>query len=145
MALGGTAIRREATVAFGAGAPKLNLLIYLPRSGRKRWPVMLGPNYLGNHTVHPDPGITLPDIAFVAGMDVALPEGRATEASRGFHASRWPVERIVERGYAVATFYLWRRVSRSRGWTAAQRSAAFRRGTGALFTIGVRSRPGLGG
>ena len=46
---------------------------------------MLGPNYLGNHTVHPDPGITLPDIEFVAGMDVALPEGRATEASRGFH------------------------------------------------------------
>ena len=66
---------------------------------------MLGPNFLGNHTVHPDPGIRLPDISFVPGMDVALAEGRATEASRGFHSERWPIERIIERGYAVATFF----------------------------------------
>ena len=66
---------------------------------------MLGPNFLGNHSVHPDPGIRLPDISFVPGMDVALAEGRATDASRGFHSARWPIERILARGYAVATFY----------------------------------------
>ena len=104
-ALGGTAIRREAEIAFGTNVPRLHLLIYLPRGAARSAPVMLGPNFLGNHSVHPDPEIRLPEISFVSGMDVALAEGRATEASRGFHSARWPIERILARGYAVATFY----------------------------------------
>lgn len=103
-ALDGRALRREVTVRFGRDAPRLNLLLYLPKTSTP-CPVILGPNFLGNHTVHPDPAIRLPEISFVAGMDVALAEGRATDASRGLQADRWPIERIVERGYAVATFF----------------------------------------
>jgi hypothetical protein len=104
-ALSGVAIRRQAAIGFGEGTPTLNLLLYRPAGTARPCPVMLGPNFLGNHTVHADPGIVLPDIAFVEGMDVALAEGRASDASRGQHAVRWPIERILARGYAVATFY----------------------------------------
>jgi hypothetical protein len=104
-ALDGLAIRREAKLLLGTGAPTLHLLIYLPKRSAGPAPVMLGPNFLGNHSVHPDPGIRLPEITFVQGMDVALAEGCATDASRGFHSERWPIERILARGYAVATFY----------------------------------------
>lgn len=104
-ALQGRAVRRELSLRFGRGSPRLNLLLYLPPKIDRPVPVMLGANFLGNHTIHPDPGIRLPDVSFVAGMDVTLPEGRATEASRGFHADRWPVERLLERGYALATFF----------------------------------------
>jgi hypothetical protein len=103
-ALGGRAVRREVTIRFACDLPKLNLLLYLPKASGPS-PVILGPNFLGNHTVHPDPAIRLPEITFVEGMDVSLAEGRATDASRGLQAERWPIERIIERGYAIATFF----------------------------------------
>ncbi|MGH6924145.1 MAG: hypothetical protein ACRED5_10445 [Propylenella sp.] len=104
-ALGGAAIRRQVAVAVAPNAPKLNLLLYVPREVTAPAPVFLGPNFLGNHTVAADPGILLPKIVFAPDMDVTLPEGRATESSRGFQADRGPLAKIVGRGYAVATFY----------------------------------------
>jgi hypothetical protein len=38
-------------------------------------------------------------------MDVALAEGCVTDASRGLQSERWPIERILARGYAVATLH----------------------------------------
>jgi hypothetical protein len=62
-------------------------------------------NFLGNHAIHSDPDIFLskswmPDFG-VPG----IANHHATEASRGSEASRWPVEQILERGYALATLY----------------------------------------
>jgi len=37
--------------------------------------------------------------------EMGITNNLATEASRGKHASRWPLDRIIERGYAVATYY----------------------------------------
>jgi hypothetical protein len=103
-ALGGRAIRRQMAVSVRERTI-LNLLVYTPVAPNQAAPAFLGPNFLGNHTVHRDPGILLPDIVFTKGMDVSLPEARATEASRGFHSERWPVEHLLARGYAVATFF----------------------------------------
>jgi hypothetical protein len=104
-ALGGLATRREITLHFTALAegPKMELLLYLPNNRPQPLPCFLGMNFMGNHTIHPDPGIRLPT-AWMPAFDGAV-DHRAREADRGAGASRWPVERILERGYALATAY----------------------------------------
>ncbi len=62
-------------------------------------------NFEGNHAVSTDPGITLPTAWLPNNPGAGIVDHRATEGSRGSEASRWPVERILTRGYALATAY----------------------------------------
>lgn len=105
-ALDGKAIRKEIDVWFTAdkAGPKMSLLLFVPKSGRPA-PAFLGLNFGGNHAVHPDPTIALNAGWFRNNPEKGYMENRATEASRGSEASRWPVEMIVDRGYALATIY----------------------------------------
>ncbi len=100
-ALEGKATRKEVRLWFGEkpDSPKMDLLVYQPNEHSHPLPVFVGLNFSGNHTIHPDPGISL------AEGWVMKREGdhQASEADRGAAASRWPVERILERGYALAT------------------------------------------
>jgi hypothetical protein len=104
-ALGGKATRSEVALTFGEGASarSMNLLLYLPNAARGPVPVLLGLNFQGNHAVHSDPGITLSTRWIPQGPGIVA--HRATEAARGGEARRWPIETMVERGYAVATAY----------------------------------------
>ena len=108
-ALGGKAIRREITIAFDdrPDGPRMELLVYLPKdaAGSGRVPAFLGLNFAGNHTVHRDPGITLAQRWERPARGRDPQPATAAESSRGSEASRWPVERIVGRGYALATVY----------------------------------------
>lgn len=106
-ALGGLAIRREITIWLRGKVegPSLNLLLYVPKKRTEPAPVFLGMNFNGNHAVHADPGITLSTSWMRESSGGGVVGNRATEKSRGVEASRWPLELIVERGYAVATFY----------------------------------------
>lgn len=105
-ALGGLAIRREIRLAWSAddGAPALHLLLYVPRSHVGRCPTFLGLNFYGNHTVQADPGIALPE-GWVTDEGPGARQHRATDAGRGREASKWPLELLLRRGYAVATAY----------------------------------------
>ena len=107
-ALGGKAIRREVAIRLGddPAGPVINLLVYLPPSASPshRVPAFLGLNFQGNHAVCDDPGITLSTQWQREGTKGVV-DHHATEASRGAAASRWPVERILARGYALATAY----------------------------------------
>jgi hypothetical protein len=107
-ALGGTAIRREVTILFTRkpDGPRMDLLLYLPKTAgaSKRVPAFLGLNFEGNHTIHKDPGITL-SRQWMRDGNKGVVNQRATEASRGVSASRWPVERILARGFALVTAY----------------------------------------
>lgn len=105
-ALGGKATRKEVRLHF-AGAGRtcfMDLLLYIPNHGRGPHPVFLGLNFTGNHGIDPDPGISLSE-NWITARHPGVVGNRATGASRGGEAGRWPVGRIIERGYAVATAY----------------------------------------
>jgi hypothetical protein len=105
--LGGVARRKEVAVRFveGDGGPRLEILIYLPGEAEGPVPLFLGLNFAGNHAIHPDPGIKLSGAWMRNDERRGIVDNRATERSRGSAASRWPVERILERGYGLATIY----------------------------------------
>ncbi len=106
-ALDGKATRREVSVFFtdSRDGPRMDILIYLPNAHTKPAPTFIGLNFYGNHSIHHDPGITLSQQWLPDNEEFGVRDNRATEASRGVRAHRWPVERILERGYALATAY----------------------------------------
>ncbi len=108
-ALGGLATRKEVNVHFAEhpASPTMSLLVYLPNRPREPGPVplFLGLNFYGNQSIHPDPGITMSQAWMHDNTELGVVDHRATEATRGVRARRWPVELILERGYGLATAY----------------------------------------
>jgi len=107
VALNKTAIRKEVELEFRANGRKLKaqLLIYLPAGQVDRVPVFLAYNFYGNHSIHPDPKISLTKSWVRNNEALGISANRATAASRGARASRWPVEEILARGYGLAVMY----------------------------------------
>lgn len=106
-ALEGKATRKQLTVWLTGrrDGPSMDLLVYVPNHRSGPAPVFLGLNFEGNQAVSKDPKIRLAQ-SWVANNEKEGRIGnRVTEASRGSEASRWAVERLVERGYALATVY----------------------------------------
>ncbi len=106
-ALDGKAVRKEITVRLSADpdGPSMDILLYLPKAAAKPVPVFLGLNFYGNHSIHPEPGITLSKQWMRDNKEFGVVNNRATEKSRGVRSSRWAVEKILERGYGLATVY----------------------------------------
>ncbi|WKN42562.1 alpha/beta hydrolase family protein [Tunicatimonas pelagia] len=105
--LGGKATRKEVRVFFTEQGtrPYMDILLFVPNGNNRPAPAFLGLNFYGNHTIHPDSSITLSDQWMRANEDFGIVDHRATEASRGVRVPRWPVETIIDRGYALATVY----------------------------------------
>ncbi len=106
-ALAGRAVRKEITLYFTVknDGPKMDLLIFLPASAKKPVPVFVALNFNGNQAVHPDPGIKLATLWLRSGPAGGVVSSPAPEKSRGSAASRWPVEKLLARGYGLATVY----------------------------------------
>lgn len=135
-ALGGMATRKEISVYFTGkkDGPKMDLLIYLPNDAKQRAPAFLGMNFQGNHTIHSDPGITLPTQWMRESAGAGVVNNRALDASRGKEASRWQVEKILQRGYAVATVYYGDvEPDFADGWRLGVRAALSQAGTNTTF------------
>lgn len=100
-ALDGKATRKEVTVYFNGQRqdPNMTMLVYLPNHRSGPAPLFVGLNFQGNHTVIDDPAVS------VTKSWTRNSDHRASEADRGKAASRWPVERIIDRGYGLATIY----------------------------------------
>jgi hypothetical protein len=102
---GGKATLKEVTIAFGPpDLPRIHLLLVVPNGQTKPAPVFLGTNFCGNHAVVKDPGVALP-AGWVYNNCAGVRANRATDAGRGSQLDTWAIERSVDRGYAVATFY----------------------------------------
>ena len=106
-AVAGKATMKQVAITFGPpGCPAINLLMFVPNkraTGASPPPVVLGLNFSGNHTVLDDPRIALASGWMPNGPGVE--QNRATEAGRGKDAARWQVEHVIDRGFALATFY----------------------------------------
>ena len=110
-ALAGKATREQIAILLRGreDGPHMDLLVYVPNQV-KRPPVILGLNFWGNETIHADPGIRISDRWVESShnpfIDLScVKNNRATEECRGIDAKRWPVEKIVDAGYALATAY----------------------------------------
>lgn len=102
--LGGKATLKQISIAVGPpGCPAIELMLIIPNNHPSPPPVFLGLNFAGNHTVLADPAINLPRGWVPGGLGSV--NYRASEAGRGQAASHWAVDRIIERGYALATCY----------------------------------------
>jgi len=106
-ALAGKATRKEVKIWLKGNSKwdGMEMLIYLPNNGSKPYPTFLGLNFMGNHTVANDPWIRITERWTRGNKADGILNNRATEASRGVDAERWQIEKIIARGYAVATIY----------------------------------------
>ncbi|HTU25319.1 MAG TPA: acetylxylan esterase [Pirellulales bacterium] len=103
-ALDGLATRREIDVHLAENPPvRMTMLVYVPKSGRPA-PCFWGLNFAGNQAVTDEPDVRI-NANWMDSSRPGVVDHRATEASRGSEASRWPVKLIVGRGYALATAY----------------------------------------
>ena len=97
-ALGGLAHRKQVRINLSPNpdGPGMDLLLYTPAASAGPAPVFLGPNFRGNHGVHPDP-----EIRMARGW-VLKTASRRPEV-RGQSESRWQLERVLRHGYGLAT------------------------------------------
>ena len=97
-ALGGKAIRKQIAIHIGQSQTPILLLIYQPNNCRKPVPAFVAMNFKGNHQINADPAIIISPNA---------PKGKelGNDPERGAATSRWPLEMLIDAGYAVATIY----------------------------------------
>jgi len=138
-ALGGKAIRQRIQVPLTRGPRPvvMDLLVYRPVSASKPVPVFLGLNFDGNHTVTSEP-----DVPLARGWVANRPRSGVTnhvasESSRGSDAAAWPIARILERGYGLATAYYGdAEADFDGGWRLGLRGAVAKSASGTPFGPG---------
>ena len=101
------AVRKQIALTLSGKrhSTQVELLLHLPPPRSQPAPVIAGLNFFGNHTIHPDPAIRLTDTWVRNSESLGIDDHRATEETRGTLAHRWPMKRILERGYGLATVY----------------------------------------
>jgi hypothetical protein len=104
-AFNGLGLVREYELTFGPPDwPKVYLLVAVPLGRKGPAPCFVGPNFGGNHLLTDLTTVHIP-AAWVPDRYPGVEKNKATAAGRGKQADTWPLEQIVKRGYAVATFY----------------------------------------
>lgn len=108
-ALGGKATRKFIHISL-TNHPQwkgMDVMLYVPNGVKGKAPVFAGLSFNGNHAVSTEKDVPINDrwMRPNAKNDKAVKDNKATEESRGVESSRWPLEMIISRGFAVATAY----------------------------------------
>jgi hypothetical protein len=102
---GGKASWKSLALHYGPdGTPPLGLLLIIPNTQKGIPPVFVGINFCGNHTVLTDPKVPLTR-SWYRGSCPGCENETATDKGRGGQLDVWNAEMIIDRGYALATFY----------------------------------------
>ncbi len=104
-AFGGKGNLREVEITFGPPTwPKIYLLLATP-AGKNPAACFVGPNFQGNHSLVADGRVRItPDWCYPNTV-TGVKNNKASPEGRGKVLDVWPFEQILDRGYAVATFY----------------------------------------
>ena len=84
--------------------PGMDVMLYTPNASKPA-PCFVGLSFGGNHAVSMEADVPLSTRWMPETPKNHSVKHRATEASRGTQSSRWPLEMILRRGFAVATAY----------------------------------------
>lgn len=98
-AMDGEATCKQVLFSFTNGKKTIEaiLLLYIPNHVQGKVPVFVGYNFMGNQTTTLEPSIYYsPGLRFVHGKDSPV-------WKRGAQKNRWCYDKILKRGYAVAT------------------------------------------
>ncbi len=106
-ALGGKATRKFIHISLPEHPAwqGMDVMLYTPNGLGKPAPCFVGPSFGGNHAVSLEKDVPLSTRWMRPNKEKSIIDNRATEASRGNEASRWPLEMIIDQGFAVATYY----------------------------------------
>lgn len=102
--LGGKATLKLVTISMGSNVvPQIDLLLVVPNGRKAPSPVFLAMNFCGNHALVTDPRVPLTR-GWLYNSCMGCTNNQATAASRGSQVADWPIEEIIQRGYALASF-----------------------------------------
>lgn len=104
--LNGLGRMSQITLRYGQAADQSARLLYiLPAAAKKPVPIFVSLNFGGNQEIMDCPMISMPTGWFPDKPQNGYINNRATDATRGINARRWPIEAILKRGYGIATAY----------------------------------------
>jgi len=95
----GKAVRREVRIHLEMNSGKshsIDMLYYIPANAKGKVPVFVGLTFVGNHVITAEPDVR------ITGLAGDTPE-KQIDRGRGIQERRFPIDAILDRGYALAT------------------------------------------
>src|SRR4030095_8946995 len=102
--LNGKATLKMVAITFGSpNAPRIDLMVVTPNQAGKPSPVFLTMHFCGNHAITEDSRVPLTR-GWLYNTCKGCTNNTATEAARGGQAMDWPLDELIARGFAIASF-----------------------------------------
>jgi hypothetical protein len=137
-ALGGLATRKFIHISLPTHPAwhGMDVMLYIPNA-TKAAPCFVGFSFGGNHAVSTETDVPLSTRWMRESKEKSIVDHHATEATRGSESSRWPLEMILKRGFAVATAYYGDiEPDRADGWKEGLRAAVSKNGANTVWKNG---------